>query len=91
MTSSSAADQSSLPNRPQPAIPTAPIGATGLERPHDSSQETDNPLSGGADSGALPSLDPRLVALIDAWPRLPEPIRAGIAAMLEAARREGGA
>ena len=37
-------------------------------------------------------LDDDLRRLIDAWPTLPDPVRAGIAAMVEAARRceEGG-
>jgi hypothetical protein len=48
-----------------------------------------NPSPGGAKNGALtPSnqiIDPALVALIDAWPKLPEPIRAGILALVRAA------
>jgi hypothetical protein len=44
---------------------------------------------GGAKSGALapqqPIIDPALAALIDAWPTLPESIRAGILAMVRAA------
>jgi hypothetical protein len=31
------------------------------------------------------SIAPELIALIDAWPRLPEPIKAGILAMVRAA------
>lgn len=41
---------------------------------------------GSAKSGALRVLDPRLGSLIEAWPTLPEPIRAGILAMIRAAR-----
>ena len=32
-------------------------------------------------------LDPDLAAVVDAWPSLPEPIRAGIIAMVEATQR----
>ena len=39
---------------------------------------------GSAESGALCLPDPRLGALLDAWPTLPEPIRAGILAMVRA-------
>ena len=48
-----------------------------------------NPAPGGAESGALapktPAIDPALAALIDAWPTLPDAIRAGILAMVRAA------
>jgi hypothetical protein len=47
------------------------------------------PAKGGAESGALnlikPSIDPDLASLINAWPKLAEPIRAGILAMIRAA------
>jgi len=33
-----------------------------------------------------PKLAPELAALINAWPRLPEPIKAGIMAMVRAAK-----
>jgi len=33
--------------------------------------------------------DPDLAAIVTAWPTLPEPIRAGILAMVRAARRDG--
>ena len=43
----------------------------------------------GVESGALPTqthpIDPSLTALIDAWPTLPEALRAGILAMVRAA------
>jgi hypothetical protein len=35
--------------------------------------------------------DPELTAVIAAWPALPEPIRAGILAMVRAAAKERGA
>jgi hypothetical protein len=50
---------------------------------------------GGAESGALTptktNIDPALSALIDAWPMLPEAIRAGILAMIRAAVSGGEA
>jgi hypothetical protein len=48
-----------------------------------------NPAPGGAKSGALapekPAINPILAALLDAWPTLPEPLRAGILAMVRPA------
>jgi len=47
----------------------------------------------GAESGALDvqnaEIDPRLVAIIDAWPALPEALKAGILAMVRTATAEG--
>ncbi|MFT5424914.1 MAG: hypothetical protein ACI89L_002717 [Phycisphaerales bacterium] len=60
------------------------MGATGLELPPESSGKTAIPELGVAESGALPPHDPRLVRLMESWPDLPEPIRAGIAAMVGA-------
>ena len=42
----------------------------------------------GAVGGNLGSIDPDLAVLIDAWATLPEPLKAGIVAMVKAA---GGA
>jgi hypothetical protein len=47
----------------------------------DSDGECDNRVRNVAREG--PS-DPRLAALVSAWPTLPEPVRNGIAAMVEA-------
>jgi hypothetical protein len=47
-----------------------------------SPENSTSPASGGAKSGAL---DPVLTAVIDAWPELPEAIRAGILALVHAA------
>ncbi len=43
------------------------------------------PASSPDSSGGNPPRDDDLRRLIDAWPDLPEPIRAGIVAMVEAA------
>ncbi|MGF1579974.1 MAG: hypothetical protein ACFCD0_11490 [Gemmataceae bacterium] len=40
----------------------------------------------GAESGALESVDPELALVMEAWPTLPEGIRAGILAMIRGAR-----
>ena len=61
----------------------------GIEPHAHSPEDSTNPAQGGAKSGALPvqstAIDPALAALIDAWPGLPEAIRAGILAMVRAA------
>ncbi len=63
-------------------------------RPVSVQGSTDNDLrdasnAGGAESGAVPPIstpnDPDLTRLIDAWPTLPEAIKAGILAMVTAA------
>ena len=52
-----------------------------------------NPVEGanpGAARGAAQNTpDAQLAAIIQAWPTLPEAVRAGIVAMVTAARREG--
>jgi hypothetical protein len=62
----------------------------GIEPIPHSPENSTNPAPGGAKNGALtptnPNIDPALAALIDAWPTLPEAIRAGILAMVRAAR-----
>jgi hypothetical protein len=61
----------------------------GIEPHQHSPENSTNPAPGGAKSGALdltkPNIDPALASLIDAWPKLPEAIRAGILAMVQAA------
>ena len=63
----------------------------GIERTDKSPEKTTLSVDGGADSGALGGqscpIDPALASLIGAWPTLPEPIKAGILAMIRAARR----
>lgn len=62
---------------------------TGFEPPDDSPEKTPVSESGGAQSGAPAAQstvqDRDLQQLIDAWPTLPEAVRAGIAAMVKAA------
>jgi len=61
----------------------------GIEPTANSTEKTSPPPDGGAISGApakpTSSVDPSLASLIDAWPTLPEPIRAGILARVWAA------
>jgi hypothetical protein len=65
----------------------------GVEPTLDSLENPTISAQGGAKSGALasqqPIIDPALAALIDAWPTLPEAIRAGILAIVRAAVPEG--
>ena len=66
------------------------MGKRGLEHTPNSPKNTHNPELGGAESGAdctnplTPGADSNLARLIEAWPTLPEPIRAGIVAMIDA-------
>jgi hypothetical protein len=66
-----------------------PIPPRGLETPAQSPKNSTNLAPGGVKSGALApktqAIDPALAALIDAWPTLPDAIRAGIVAMVRAA------
>ncbi|MCX7699889.1 MAG: hypothetical protein N2039_03340 [Gemmataceae bacterium] len=61
----------------------------GIEPPTNFPKKTTNPAPSGAKSGALapekPAIDPALAAIIDVWPTLSEPMRAGILAMVNAA------
>jgi hypothetical protein len=66
------------------------MGGTGLEHPGESTENTATSPTGGAESGALGAreapIDPSLAAVVDAWPALPDAIKAGILAMVLAAR-----
>jgi hypothetical protein len=42
-------------------------------------------IEGGAESGAVATMDLALATLIDAWPEFPEAIKARIVAMVKAA------
>lgn len=67
------------------------VAGTGFEPLRDSTRKRPDPPNGGAQSGALsappqndPGIDAGLIAVIQAWPHLPEAIRAGILAMVRA-------
>ena len=74
------------------------MAGTGFELPPENTGITRASVPSGAESGALgaeralaeaPS-DPDLARLIEAWPALPEAIKAGILAMVAAAAGERG-
>ena len=64
-------------------------GEGGIRTPSEISTKNVDFGQGGAESGALTpestSIDPALATIIDAWPMLPEAIRAGILALVRAA------
>ena len=66
------------------------MAGTGFEHPHETPTNSSHSDQSGAESGALSAenhpTDPNLTLIISAWPRLPEPIKAGIIAMIQAAR-----
>ncbi len=73
------------------------MGRTGFEHPHDPSVKSMVASEGGANCGALsgdsdtkpaPATppDPDLSVVIAAWPNVPVVVRAGIVAMVKAAR-----
>jgi len=66
------------------------MGVTGFEHPTESSRNNVGHDQRGAECGALCArnglIDPRLVVIAESWPMLPEPIRAGILAMVRAAK-----
>ena len=60
------------------------MGLRGLELPHENTEKKGGADQSGAESGAQEApLDPELAAVVDAWPALPEAIKAGILAMVE--------
>ena len=60
------------------------VGLRGLELPHENTEKKGVSDQSGAESGAQEAqLDPELAAVVDAWPALPEAIKAGILAMVE--------
>jgi hypothetical protein len=65
------------------------MGDTGLEQASESSRNPQVSDQGGAESGELCAenqpIDPNLTVIIEAWPTLPEAIKAGILAMVRAA------
>jgi hypothetical protein len=69
----------------RPHEPVYETGATAPEKPENSSIP-DNRQNVLSDCLALfSSADPRLAQLIEGWAELPEPVRAGIVAMVKAA------
>jgi len=69
------------------------IAVEGFEPPTPNIGKTGFPQEGGAESGAPHASDPQfpsdLVTVIESWPRLPPPIKAGILAMVSAAQTNG--
>ncbi|MDZ4781549.1 MAG: hypothetical protein SGJ19_14965 [Planctomycetia bacterium] len=67
------------------------IPPAGVEHSPDSSQKTGIRVESGAESGALEArqstIDHNLATVVEAWPRLPEAIKAGIVAMVRSAAR----
>jgi hypothetical protein len=63
----------------------------GIETPVISPEKTPLSAEGGAESGApaVPTrpIDPALATLIDAWETLPDVVRAGIVALVNAAQK----
>lgn len=61
---------------------TGRVGDTGFEPPANSSGKTELGDVGGAVSAENGPLEPDLATIIEAWPRLPESIKADISAMV---------
>jgi hypothetical protein len=66
------------------------VTPTGFEHPPQNTGETAISEIGGAKSGAFSpdfeQIDPDLQSILDAWPTLPEAVRAGILAMIGACK-----
>jgi len=60
-------------------------GEGGIRTPREFSEKTALSPEGGAESDAPIATDPHLTLLLTAWPTLPDPIRAGILALVRAA------
>ena len=70
------------------------MGDAGLEHPPLEHVKTAISTSGGAECGApdAPNApqdpqDPDLVLVVERWPDLPKPVKAGIVAMVQAAKK----
>lgn len=68
---------------------TGEVTPPGAELPQHSTAKSPDPRPGDADSGAVSTIsaptDPDLGRIVAAWPALPDAIRAGIVAMVNAA------
>jgi hypothetical protein len=63
-------------------------GGRGIRTHHESPQETALLQENYAKNGALPLNDPVLVALVEAWPTLPEAIKAAVRALVESVAKK---
>lgn len=65
-------------------------GWGGIRTPRKNAGKTQVTNQSGAESGALGAreapIDPELAAVVEAWPALPDAIKAGILAMIRAAK-----
>ncbi|MEO8496266.1 MAG: hypothetical protein ABI614_14445 [Planctomycetota bacterium] len=61
------------------------VGRAGLERAATSQGKRQILAGGGATGGDIAGDSPQLQAIIDAWPSLPDDVKASIAAMVKAA------
>ena len=70
------------------------MGDTGLEHSANTPEKTSVSNSGGAECGAvadqIDQIAPDLQLIIDAWPILPDLVKAGILAMVKAASGDRG-
>ena len=81
------------PSRP-PSLDPCSIPEVGLEPGQETPEKTTVSEAGGAECGAQRApegqFEPDLQRLIDAWPTLPDALKTGIAAMVEAAAKSDG-
>jgi hypothetical protein len=59
------------------------------EKPEENDILGQSAAPGAAVDAAIPHVDPDLVAIAEAWPTLPEVVRAGILAMVKTAAVKG--
>jgi len=66
------------------------MAGTGFDSPPENAGNLMGSTESGAESGALGAreapIDPELAAVVDAWPALPDAIKAAILALLNSAR-----
>ncbi|MBT6158040.1 MAG: hypothetical protein HOK71_09835 [Planctomycetaceae bacterium] len=61
------------------------IQRVGAKNPEDNAHSREGAAPGAAVGAEITPIDVDLAAVVDAWPKLPEAIRAGILAMIRAA------